>query len=71
VSIGHDRNVVGLLLDAGWDKERDWEEYFSWYLNNGWTETGADDNAWKDLQAKYEGLMHYEGCKAQGGRHGR
>ena len=34
------------------EENRDWEEYFSWYLNNDWTENTTDENAWKDLQAK-------------------
>jgi len=45
------------------EENRDWEDYFCWYLNNGWPETEADENSWKDLQAKHDGLKHYDGCK--------
>jgi len=61
------RKLATLTPEEG----RDWEESFSWYLNNGWTEEQADESAWKDLQAKYVRLKHYDGCKPQGGRHDR
>lgn len=44
-------------------ENRDWEWFFSWYLNNGFTQRQADRNAWKDLQAKYPRLRKYQGCK--------
>jgi hypothetical protein len=53
------------------EENHDWEEFFCWYLNNGWTEEQADESAWNNLQAKYERLKHYDGFKPEGGQHGR
>jgi hypothetical protein len=43
------------------DENHNWEYFFSWYLNNGFTESQVDRKAWKDLQAprlkKYQGLQ--------------
>jgi hypothetical protein len=44
-------------------ENRDWEYFFSWYLNNGFTESQADRKAWKDLQQKYPRLKKFQGCK--------
>ena len=45
------------------EENRDWEYFFSWYMNNGFTERQADRNAWRDLQQKYPRLKKYQGCK--------
>jgi len=44
-------------------ENHDWEYFFSWYLNNCFTESQADRKAWKDLQQKYPRLKKYQGCK--------
>ena len=44
-------------------ENRDWEYFFSWYMNNGFSEAEADQNAWKDLRQKYPHLRKYQGCK--------
>ena len=54
------RRELAVLTSA---ENRDWEYFFSWYLNNGSTESQADRNAWKDLQAKYPRLKKYQGSK--------
>src|SRR5579872_7475640 len=44
-------------------ENRDWEWFFSWYLNNGFTEINADRKAWKDMQALYPRLRKFRGCR--------
>jgi len=42
------------------EEQRDWEEFLSWYRSNGWVETEAAQNAWKDLLSKYPRLKKVE-----------
>jgi len=55
----HKRKLATLTLA----ENRDWEWFFSWYLNNGFTEINADRNAWKDMQALYPRLRKFRGCR--------
>lgn len=44
-------------------ENRDWEELFAFYINQGFDDAKADAAAWKDLQGVYPRLQPFKGCK--------
>jgi len=54
------RKLATLTLE----EDRAWVSAFNFYLDDGETESDADDLAWIDLRSEFPRLMAFDGCRA-------
>jgi hypothetical protein len=54
------RRKLAALTSA---ENKRWEWLFSWAVNNGYTQSAADIEAWRGLCEEFPRLRKYEGAK--------